>query len=93
LLRLPNIIKPIGALDQTTYASLFYTKFKWLNDVKEFLKIGQIESTLSVQQKQRLVRRVEPFTLKSGNCTKWAKTIDSIMFGDDRNTNGDERIT
>jgi hypothetical protein len=37
-----------------------------LNDVKDFLRIGQIEGTLSVQQKQRLVRRIEPFTLKNG---------------------------
>jgi hypothetical protein len=38
LLRLLNIIKPIGVPNQTTYASLFYTKLEWLNDVKEFLK-------------------------------------------------------
>jgi hypothetical protein len=35
-------------------------------DVKEFLKIRQIEGTLSIQQKQRLVRRAKPFTLKNG---------------------------
>jgi hypothetical protein len=35
--RLPNIIDPIGVLDQTTDASLFYTKLKWLNDVNELL--------------------------------------------------------
>jgi hypothetical protein len=38
-------------LDQTTDASLFYIGLKWLNDVKEFLKIGKIEGTLLVQQK------------------------------------------
>jgi hypothetical protein len=43
-------IKPIGVIDQTTNASLFYTGSKWLNDVKEFLKIGQIEGMLSMQQ-------------------------------------------
>jgi hypothetical protein len=31
LLRLPNITKPTSVLDQTTYASMFYTKPKWLN--------------------------------------------------------------
>jgi hypothetical protein len=34
----PNITEPIGVLDQTTEASLFYTWFEWLNDVKDFLK-------------------------------------------------------
>jgi hypothetical protein len=38
LSRLPNITKPIGVLDQTTDASLFYIGPEWLNDVKEFLK-------------------------------------------------------
>jgi hypothetical protein len=36
LSRLSNSTKPIGVPDQTTYASLFYTWFKWLNDVKDF---------------------------------------------------------
>ncbi len=58
LSRLLNIIEPTSVSNQTTYASLFYTGPEWLNDVKEFLKIGQLESTLLVQQKQRLVRRV-----------------------------------
>jgi hypothetical protein len=37
LSRLPDIIEPTCVLDQTTYASLFYTKLEWLKDVKEFL--------------------------------------------------------
>jgi hypothetical protein len=36
LSRLPNNVKPTGVLDQTIDASLFYTRPKWLNDVKEF---------------------------------------------------------
>ncbi len=56
--------------DQTIDASLFYTKPKWLNDVKEFLKIGQIKGTLSIQQKQKLVRRIKPFTFKNGELYK-----------------------
>jgi hypothetical protein len=40
LLRLPNITKPTGVPNQTINASLFHIKFEWLNDVKEFLKIG-----------------------------------------------------
>ncbi len=57
LSRLPNITKPTSVFDQTTNASLFYTKLEWLKDVKENLRIGQIENTLSVQQKHILVRR------------------------------------
>jgi hypothetical protein len=51
LARLPNITKPTSVLDQTTNPSLFYIELQWLNDVKEFLKTGQIEGTLFVQQK------------------------------------------
>jgi hypothetical protein len=65
LSRLINVTKPISVPNQTIDASLFYLEPKWLNDVKEFLKIGQIEGTLSVQQKQKLVRKVESFTLKN----------------------------
>ncbi len=64
LSRLLDITKPISVLNQTTNASLFYTRPKWLNDAKEFLKAGQLEGTLSMQQKQKLVKKVEPFTLK-----------------------------
>jgi len=49
LSRLPDITKPTGVHDQTIDASLFYIKPKWLKDVKELLKIGQIEGMLSVQ--------------------------------------------
>ncbi len=49
LLRLLNMIKPIGVFDQTIDASLFYIRPEWLNDVKEFMKIGQLEGTLSMQ--------------------------------------------
>jgi len=48
LSRLPDIIKPTCVFDQTTNASLFYTRLEWLNDGKDFLKIGQLEGTLSV---------------------------------------------
>ncbi len=58
LSKLLNTIQLIGVLNQTTYASLFYTKSKWLNDVKDFMRIRKIEGTLYVQQKQRSVRRI-----------------------------------
>jgi hypothetical protein len=70
LLRLSDNTEPIGVPDQTIDASLFYTRLEWLNDVKEFLKIGQIEGMLLVQQKQKLVKKVEPFTLKNGEFYK-----------------------
>jgi hypothetical protein len=40
LSRLLDITKPTGVPNQTIDASLFYTKLEWLNDVKEFLRIG-----------------------------------------------------
>jgi hypothetical protein len=49
LSRLSDNTKPTCVPNQTTNASLFYTWPKWLNDVREFFKIGQIEGTLSVQ--------------------------------------------
>jgi hypothetical protein len=48
LLTLPDIIEPTSVFDQTTYASLFYTGPEWFNDVKDFLKTGQIEGMLSM---------------------------------------------
>ncbi len=39
LSRPPDITKLIIVLDQTIDASMFYRKPKWLNDVKEFLKV------------------------------------------------------
>ncbi len=70
LSRLLDIIGPTCVLDQTTNASLFYIERGWLNDVKYFLRTGQIEGTIFVQQKQRLVRKTEPFTLKNDELYK-----------------------
>jgi hypothetical protein len=64
--KLLNIIEPIGVLDQTIDASLFYTKPDWLNDVKDFLRTRQIERTLFIQQKWRHVKKVKSFALKNG---------------------------
>jgi hypothetical protein len=74
--RLLDITEPTSVLNETINASLFYTEPEWLKDVKEFLRTRQIEGTLSVHQKQRLVRRAKPFTLKNGEYTKWAKTTN-----------------
>ncbi len=70
LSKLLDITKPTSVPNQTIDASLFYIEPKWLNDVKEFLRIGHIEGTLSIQQKQRLVKRANPFTLKNGELYK-----------------------
>jgi hypothetical protein len=50
LSRVLNTTKPTVMPYQTINASLFYTKPQWLNDVKDFLKTGQIEGTLYIQQ-------------------------------------------
>jgi hypothetical protein len=47
LLRLPDTIKPIGLPNQTTYA-IFFIELEWMNDVKDFMIIGQLEGTLYV---------------------------------------------
>ncbi len=47
--RLLNSTKPTSVPNQTTYVSLFYTRFEWLNDVKKKNLIRQIEGTLLVQ--------------------------------------------
>jgi hypothetical protein len=49
LLRLLDITKPTSVLDQTIYASLFYVEPQWLKDVKDFFRMGYIESMLLVQ--------------------------------------------
>ncbi len=37
---------------------------------KRIFETGQTESTLSIRQKQILVRKIEPFTLKNGELYK-----------------------
>jgi len=46
LLSFLNNIEPIG-VDQTIDASLFH-RLKWLNDVKKFLKAGEIKGVINV---------------------------------------------
>ncbi len=43
--RLLDSTKPTCVPNQIIDVSLFYTGFEWLNDVKEFLKLGQIDGT------------------------------------------------
>ncbi len=70
LSRLSDSIEPTNVPNQTKDASLFYTWVEWLNDVTFFFKTRHIEGTFSVQQKQRLVRKTKPFTLKNGELYK-----------------------
>jgi hypothetical protein len=51
MLKLLDITKPTCVPDQTTNANLFYLEHEWLKDLKEFLRIRQIKSTLLIQQK------------------------------------------
>jgi hypothetical protein len=44
LSRLPNITKPTCVFNQTTNASLFYIKLKWLKDVKEFIEQDKLKA-------------------------------------------------
>jgi hypothetical protein len=44
LSRLSSSTKTTSVPNQTTYASLFYIEPKWLNDVKEFLKINKLKA-------------------------------------------------
>jgi hypothetical protein len=56
LSRLPNTIEHSKVLKQTINASIFYTKPKWLNDVKMFLQTQQMQESLSTRQKQWLAK-------------------------------------
>ncbi len=37
-----------------------------MQEVKNYLKIGQMLKTMNLAQKQKLAKKVEPFTLKEG---------------------------
>jgi hypothetical protein len=56
--------------NQTIDVSMFYTELEWLNDIREYLKTWQIDGTLLVQQKWRLVKRAEPLALHNGELYK-----------------------
>ncbi len=63
LFRLLNTTKPIGGVEQTTDASLFFIEPKWLNDVRNFLTYmtnGRV--FVNKDKKKWLAMRVEPFT-------------------------------
>jgi len=47
---------------------------------------------LLVQQKQKLVRRIKPFTMKNGELCKMGPRQQTMtMFDNNRSTDGDER--
>ncbi len=75
LSRLLDITKPIDVLNQTTNASLFYIELEWLNDVKEFLRTRHIEGMLSIQHKQKLVKKAKPFTMNNGELYRMVQDI------------------
>jgi hypothetical protein len=44
LSRLLDITKSTSVLNETTNASLFYIKLKWLNEIKNFLKQDRLRA-------------------------------------------------
>ncbi len=78
LSRLLDSTKLTVVPNQTIKKSKFaYIGPEWLNDAKDFFKIGQIEGTLLVQQKQRSIKRAKPFTLKNGELYRMGQ--DNIL--------------
>jgi len=66
LLRLLDITNPQMCLIKPQMQVYFTQRLNGKNDIKDFLKIRQFEGTLCVQQKQKLVRKVKPSTMKNG---------------------------
>ncbi len=66
LSKLPNNSEPLDVPNQTMDASLFSIEPIWMQEVKTYLEIGQMPKTLNLVQKQKLVRKAKPFTLKEG---------------------------
>jgi hypothetical protein len=51
LSKLRDVIEPSRVLEQTTNASLFFIELEWLNDVRMFCYIEQMEESLSTRKK------------------------------------------
>ncbi len=51
LFRLPNSLKPLGVPNQTIDASLFSIEPIWMQEMKNYLEIGQMPETLNLVQK------------------------------------------
>jgi hypothetical protein len=66
LLKLPNPTKPTRVLDQIVNTTIFHVQSIWLEEVREYLKIGQILNVMMLPHKQRMARKVKPFTMKDG---------------------------
>jgi hypothetical protein len=66
LSRLPYSSKPLGVLDQIADASLLFIEPIWMQEMKSYLETGQMLENLNLVQKQKLPKKVKPFTLKKG---------------------------
>ncbi len=55
LFRLSDTIEPTRILEQTIDANTIFTKPKWLNDVRMFLQIGQMEEFLSTYMTKTMI--------------------------------------
>jgi hypothetical protein len=66
LFKLPNPTKPTRVLDQIVNITFFHVQSIWLKEVREYLKIRQILNAMMLPHKQKLARKVKPFTMKDG---------------------------
>jgi len=51
LSRLLDSLEPLGVLNQTVDASLFFVEPIWMQEIKTYLKIGQMPETLNLAHK------------------------------------------
>ncbi len=51
LSKLPNSLEPLGVLDHTVDASLFSIEPIWMQEIRSYLKTGQMPKTLKLVQK------------------------------------------
>ncbi len=65
LFKLLDTKKPRGIPRIDHKCQLVFHRPKWLNGVKNFLQIGQMEKSLSTRPKQRLAKRAKPFIMKN----------------------------
>jgi hypothetical protein len=70
LFKLLDSLEPLGVPYQIVDASLFSIEPIWMQEVKSCLKIGQMLKILNLVQKQKLVKHIEPFSLKEGKIYK-----------------------
>ncbi len=61
-------------------ASLFSVKLLWMQEVKGYLKTGQMPKTLNLTQKQKLARKAKKLTLKEKEGKMYKMGQDNRMW-------------